>query len=299
MVSFAHNSSRDALNPFASISPSQVRVRIHRRPVSVTQMDLSDLIGHTFGPHSLRVCVENVADLVRVTGDDLERWQSAAPPAFLAAALFVVAPDLLGQVADRSVIHGEQVFSWDRPLAMESQLAISGTVSKVRERGGVSFVGFDLEVSDDSGPVAGGSSLFLISGESAVATSVERPEPEPDDQGSPGSGQVAMSRADLVKYAAATRDWNPIHWDHEAAVEAGLPGVVVHGLAQASWALAAAARLRAGDRPLASARIRFRNPLLPAVPVRVDAEEIEGIARVAVIDGDTEYLSARIQLAEE
>jgi acyl dehydratase len=182
---------------------------------------------------------------------------------------------------------------------MESQLAISGTVSKVRERGGVSFVGFDLEVSDDYGPVAGGSSLFLISGESAVATSVERPEPAPEDRGSPGSGQVAMSRADLVKYAAATRDWNPIHWDHEAAVEAGLPGVVVHGLAQASWALAAAARLRAGDRPLASARIRFRNPLLPAVPVRVDAEETDGVARVAVIDGETEYLSARIQLAEE
>ena len=24
------------------------------------------------------------------------------------------------------------------------------------------------------------------------------------------------------RYAAATRDWNPIHWDHDSAVAAGL-----------------------------------------------------------------------------
>ena len=32
----------------------------------------------------------------------------------------------------------------------------------------------------------------------------------------------SASRADLVRYAGATRDWNPIHWDHDAAVAAGL-----------------------------------------------------------------------------
>ncbi len=107
---------------------------------------------------------------------------------------------------------------------------------------------------------------------------------------------MSVSRADLVRYAAATRDWNPIHWDHDAAVAAGLPGVVAHGLLQAAWALAAASRLRPGDAPLRSAKVRFRNPLLPATPVSVEVEESGDALVVAVSDADAEYVSARIEL---
>ncbi len=261
-------------------------------------MELADLLDSTFGPHSLRVCVENVADFVAATGDDSDRWRAAAPPGFVAAALFVVAPDLLGQLTDRSVIHGEQTFTWHRALTMDSQLEISGTVTKVRERSGVAFVGFDLDVSDAIGPVAAGSSLFLISSRSAPGTgSEERDEPAPLDDGAPGPGGLSASRSDLIRYAAATRDWNPVHWDHKAAVAAGLPGVVVHGLLQASWAFAAASRLRPGVYPLGSARVRFRNPLHPATPVRVAVEETDGVAAATLASGGREYLSARIELS--
>jgi acyl dehydratase len=262
-------------------------------------MDPADLVDRTFGPHPFRVCVESVSDFVEATGDDPVRWVKAAPPGFMAAALFVVAPDLLGQLAGRSVIHGEQTFTWRRPLVMESQLEVSGTVTRVRERGGVNFVSFGVEVTDDQGPVAEGSSLFLISGDFAPGSGgEERPEPAPDYDGNPGPGQVSASRADLVRYAAATRDWNPIHWDDDSAVAAGLPGVVAHGLLQAAWAFAAASRLRPGDAPLTAARVRFRNPLLPATPVAVVVEESEGVANVAVEDGSVEYLSGRIELTE-
>ena len=261
-------------------------------------MDLDDLLGKEFGPHHLRVCAESVRAYVDVTGDDPSRWIGAAPPGFVSAALFAVAPDLLGRLGDRSVIHGEQTFSWERPMTLESDLEISGTVSKLRDRGGVSFVGFDLAVEDGRGSVASGSSLFLVSGEKTAATSEEEAEPAPDDRGTPRQGERSMSRADLVKYAAATRDWNPIHWDHDAAVAAGLPGVVVHGLAQMAWALQAATDTSGGDRPLAGARVRFRSPLRPATPVRVDSEATDGRVTVSVSDGSSEYLSARIELAE-
>jgi acyl dehydratase len=262
-------------------------------------MNPADLAESTYGPHALRVCVQNVSDFVKVTGDDAERWAETAPPGFVAAALFVVASDLLRQLADHSVIHGEQTFNWHRPFVIESRLEVRGTVSRVRERGGVSFVTFAVEVTDDEGIVANGSSLFLISGEFDPGSDTEeRSEPKPEDDGSPGPGQIAASRADLVRYAAATRDWNPIHWDHEAAVAAGLPGVVAHGLLQAAWAFAAAARSRPGDSPLRSARVRFRKPLLPAVPVAVAVDEVGAVANVAIADGDVEYLSARIELTE-
>ncbi|MGH8949547.1 MAG: MaoC/PaaZ C-terminal domain-containing protein, partial [Acidimicrobiia bacterium] len=124
----------------------------------------------------------------------------------------------------------------------------------------------------------------------------ERSEPAPEDDGRPGSGQVSVSRAGLIRYAAATRDWNPIHWDHDAAVAAGLPGVVAHGLLQAAWALVAASKLRPGDAPLRSAKVRFRNPLAPAQPVSVGVEETGDTAVVAVRDDAAEYVSSRIEL---
>jgi len=262
----------------------------------VKHVNPSDLIDQPIGPRHFRVCVENVNDFVRATGDDSSRWEDAAPPGFMATLLFVVASDLLRQLSDRSVIHGEQTFTWHRRIGIESEMDVTGRVSRVRERGGVAFVDFDVEVVDSSGPVAHATSLFLVSDIADAAEVAERAEPAPEGDGSPGSGQVSVSRADLVRYAAATRDWNPIHWDHDAAVAAGLPGVVAHGLLQAAWALAAASRLRPGDAPLRSAKVRFRNPLLPATPVSVDVEESGDAAVVAVSDDDAEYVSARIEL---
>jgi acyl dehydratase len=263
-------------------------------------MDPSALVDHTFGPHPFRVCVENVADFVAVTGDDVERWAKAAPPGFAAAALFVVAPDLLGQFTDRSVIHGEQTFTWHQPLSVGTDVEVSGTVSRVRERGGVKFVNFDLEVNGPAGSLAEGSAMFLVSGDSTAVSGVDEiPEPSPLDDGNPGPGQVGASRADLIRYAAATRDWNPIHWDHDAAVAAGVSGVVVHGLLQASWALAAASRLRSGDRPLKTARVRFRNPLPPATPATLVVDDADGGVTVTIADAATEYINARIELSDE
>lgn len=36
--------------------------------------------------------------------------------------------------------------------------------------------------------------------------------------------------SDLIRYAAASGDFNPIHYDSESARSAGLPGIVVHGM---------------------------------------------------------------------
>ncbi len=262
-------------------------------------MDLTSVAGHSFGPHRFDVGRADIADFVDATRDDVDRWGDIAPPGFVSACLFAVAPDLLCQLTEHSVLHGEQTYTWRRPMIDGATLQVGGTVSRVRERGGVNFVSFDLEVEDEQGTVAEGSALFLVSGESTpISGNAERPEPAPLDDGHPGSGQVSASRADLIRYAAATRDWNPIHWDHRSAVEAGLPGVVAHGLLQASWAFVAASRLRSGDVPLSSARVRFRNPLPPATPVSVSVSEAEEVVDVAVAADEVEYLSARITLGE-
>lgn len=47
-----------------------------------------------------------------------------------------------------------------------------------------------------------------------------------------------ITRADLVAYAAASGDHNPIHQDEDVARGVGLPGVIAHGM----YTLALAAR---------------------------------------------------------
>ena len=51
--------------------------------------------------------------------------------------------------------------------------------------------------------------------------------------------QVRVTRADLVRYAGASGDFNPIHWNERFAVGVGLPNVIAHGM----LTMALAARL--------------------------------------------------------
>ena len=48
-----------------------------------------------------------------------------------------------------------------------------------------------------------------------------------------------ITRADLVRYAEASGDHNPIHQDEAVALSVGLPGVIAHGM----YTMALAARV--------------------------------------------------------
>lgn len=45
-----------------------------------------------------------------------------------------------------------------------------------------------------------------------------------------GTRTLEISRVDLVKYAGASGDFNPIHWNERFAREVELPGVIAHGM---------------------------------------------------------------------
>lgn len=48
-----------------------------------------------------------------------------------------------------------------------------------------------------------------------------------------------VSRLDLIKYAGASGDYNPIHTIDEEATKAGLPGIIAHGM----WTMGNLAKL--------------------------------------------------------
>ena len=65
-----------------------------------------------------------------------------------------------------------------------------------------------------------------------------------------------IERLDLIRYAGASGDFNPIHWSDEVAKAVGLPGVIAHGM----YSMAVATRMLtgwAGD-PAAIKRLKVR-----------------------------------------
>ncbi len=45
-----------------------------------------------------------------------------------------------------------------------------------------------------------------------------------------GATTLHVNRADLVRYAGASGDFNPIHWNERFATEVELPNVIAHGM---------------------------------------------------------------------
>lgn len=233
--------------------------------------DLSVVEGRTYGPATLVPTAATTERFVGAVSEDPARWTDSAPLSFAGAVLFAVAPEFLADpdVAAHGggVIHADQRFTWHRPFAHDVPLAVDGTVARVRTRGDNAWVTFELTASDDGGPVLEAVSTFIVTG-TAPEVSEARTEPAVDHRGphDPSGTTRSASRADLVAYAAASGDLNPIHWDHESAAAAGLPGIVCHGLLLAAWCLGAV-------EPPSAARVRFRSPVLAGDPCTVDVAD--------------------------
>ncbi|BCJ64599.1 MaoC family dehydratase [Polymorphospora rubra] len=92
-----------------------------------------------------------------------------------------------------------------------------------------------------------------------------------------------VTRADLVRYAGASGDFNPIHWNERFANGVGLPGVIAHGML--TMALTGRAVTEWAGRPdtVAEFSVRFARP----VPVPDDDEGVD-VQVAAVVKGVTE-----------
>jgi acyl dehydratase len=257
---------------------------------------------------SLRLDPSLVAAFVVATGDDAERWVDHAPPSFAAAALFAVAPAFLGDPDvgkhGEVLIHAEQAFEWHRPWVVGESIAVTGEVARIRMRGETAWTTFEAAASSAAGKVMTSRSMFLMSAEAPATSVEERAEPPPDfkaeETGStfvPGSiTRRSASRADLIRYAAASGDFNPLHWDHATARNAGLPGVVVHGLLMVSWLIQAAVSMTPPiARPLTTGRFRFKQPLAVGAPADIEGTADEDTIELILSCRSEPLTTARMQ----
>jgi acyl dehydratase len=93
-----------------------------------------------------------------------------------------------------------------------------------------------------------------------------------------------VTRADLVRYAGASGDFNPIHWSERTARAVGLPGVIAHGM----FTMALAGRAVTGWAGAPDAVIDFGVRFTRPVPVPDDdaGTEVEVSAVVKAVTGE-------------
>ncbi|MCT1458805.1 MaoC family dehydratase N-terminal domain-containing protein [Aestuariimicrobium sp. p3-SID1156] len=80
--------------------------------------------------------------------------------------------------------------------------------------------------------------------------------------------EVRITRADVVRYAGASTDLNPIHWSDRHARAIGLDGCIAHGMWTMGAALSQVIEWAGGPEHIAEYFVRFTRP----VPVPDDDE---------------------------
>jgi acyl dehydratase len=71
-----------------------------------------------------------------------------------------------------------------------------------------------------------------------------------------------VTRADLVRYAGASGDFNPIHWSDRVATSVGLPGVIAHGMFTMALAGRAVTAWAGDPGALVEYQVRFGRPVV-------------------------------------
>jgi acyl dehydratase len=103
---------------------------------------------------------------------------------------------------------------------------------------------------------------------------------------------IHITRADLVRYAGASGDFNVIHWNERVATSVGLPNVIAHGM----LTMGAASRLVTewvGDPGrVVSYSCRFTRPVV--VPDDEAGASIEVTGSVTGIEGDLVTVTLKV-----
>ncbi|MCC0096565.1 MULTISPECIES: MaoC family dehydratase [Streptomyces] len=93
------------------------------------------------------------------------------------------------------------------------------------------------------------------------------------------AGSFPVTRATLVRYAGASGDFNPIHWNEKFAKEVGLPDVIAHGMFTMAEAIRVVTDWVGDPGAVVEYGVRFTKPVV--VPNDGAGALIEVTAKVA------------------
>lgn len=106
-----------------------------------------------------------------------------------------------------------------------------------------------------------------------------------------GSRSIEVDRARLVRYAGASGDFNPIHWNERFATEVGLPGVIAHGMLTMGLAATVVSEWAGDPGRVIDYQTRFARPVLVPDPGTATVETTGVIGAI-----DAEAGTVRVDL---
>lgn len=101
-----------------------------------------------------------------------------------------------------------------------------------------------------------------------------------------------ITRADLVRYAGASGDLNPIHWSDRVAASVGLPGVIAHGMFTMALAARALDTWAGGPGRVREISCKFTKPVV--VPDDEEGVEVTVAGTVANLTEDGVHVALEV-----
>ena len=95
---------------------------------------------------------------------------------------------------------------------------------------------------------------------------------------------VVFTRADLVRYAGASGDFNIIHWNERTALSVGLPGVIAHGMLTMGHAIRVVTRWIGDPTKVVDYQVRFTRPVV--VPDNDEGVEVTFTGKISAVNDD-------------
>lgn len=102
---------------------------------------------------------------------------------------------------------------------------------------------------------------------------------------------VHIDRAQLVRYAGASGDFNAIHWNPRAASSVGLPDVIAHGMLTMALAGRVVTDWVGDPGAIEDFGVRFTRPVVVA---DLNGADVQISGRIGALDADAR--SARVDI---
>ncbi|HXX95217.1 MAG TPA: MaoC/PaaZ C-terminal domain-containing protein, partial [Planctomycetota bacterium] len=211
------------------------------------------LVGRVYRAGAILVRPERLAAYGAVVGD------TASPvfPVTLIRELFVKLvddPEFNGDLS--RMVHGEQVFSYRRPVRPWDLVSPRARVRGIEDKASGQVLGLGQEIYCEGELLLEMETRLFFRGDARS----EKPPGAgaPPARPAPDTSFAVTGAPDFPKrYAEVSGDTNPIHLDEALARSVGFKGVIQHGLGTLALVVAKL------PRPLSRLAVRFAKPVYP------------------------------------
>src|SRR6185295_7662363 len=164
-------------------------------------------------------------------------------------------PEFNGELS--RMVHGEQVFTFQRPLKAWDLITPRGRVIGIEDKSSGQILNFGQRLYCEGELLIEMESRLFFRGESKGDKAAAPPAEKPARPAPTSTNKVTVPPYLPKRYAEASGDMNPIHVDKSFAQSAGFKDVILHGLG--TLALVA----KSLPKDLAQLQVRFAKPVYP------------------------------------